>query len=70
MTKTNDLSTWSMKELLKEDRRWGAHDMNATEVRAEIARRRAGQTQWYTWISVGAAVVSALAAVIAIFHSK
>jgi hypothetical protein len=70
MTETNDLSTWSMKELLEEDRRWGAHDMNATEVRAEIARRRSGQTQLYTWITVGAAVVSSLAAVIPIFHSK
>jgi hypothetical protein len=35
MKNTGDLSTWSMKQLLKEDRRWGVNDMNGTDVRAD-----------------------------------
>jgi hypothetical protein len=66
MKNKGDLSTWTMKELRMEDRRWGVHDMNATEVRAEIARRRDGWAHRSTWISVIAAIVSALAAVVAV----
>jgi len=31
--KTNNMSTWTCWELLKEDRRWGKHPMPAEEIR-------------------------------------
>jgi hypothetical protein len=51
-----------MKELLKEDRRWGVHDMNATEVRAEIDRRRAQRKQWFTLAGIIIASLAVIAA--------
>jgi hypothetical protein len=41
MTNRGGLSTWSLKELLEAERRWCAFAMDATELRAEIARQRA-----------------------------
>jgi hypothetical protein len=65
-----DYSTWSFKELRKEDRRWGVHDMNATEVRAEIARRYAQWKHWGMLAGVFFTAVAAVAAVAAYFHSN
>jgi hypothetical protein len=44
--------------------------MNGIEVRAEIARRRVGQTQRYAWISAISAALSALGAIVTLFHSR
>jgi hypothetical protein len=44
MMSRGDLST-SLKELLEAERRWGAFDMDVTEIQAEIARRRVHQTK-------------------------
>jgi hypothetical protein len=37
--KTNDMRTWTYRELLEEDRRWGKHATQAEEARFEIERR-------------------------------
>lgn len=46
--------------LLKEERRWGQYDMNATEVRAEIPRRRENWKTLGVWIGIPGAVIAAI----------
>jgi hypothetical protein len=67
MTNRGGLSTWSLKELLEAERRWGAFAMDATEIRAEIARRRAHQKQAYLLMGVIFAAVTAVVAVASLF---
>jgi hypothetical protein len=67
MTNRGGLSTWSLKELLEAERRWNAFAMDATELRAEIARRRAHQTQAYVMLGVILVAVAAVVAVASLF---
>jgi hypothetical protein len=60
MKNRGDLSTWWYWELLKEERRWGPHAMQAEGIRAEIARRNELQKLWAMWIGV----VGALAGIV------
>jgi hypothetical protein len=39
MKNKDDLGTWSYWELLKEERKWGKHAMQAKDIRFEIERR-------------------------------
>jgi hypothetical protein len=39
MKNKGDLKTWSYWELLREERKWGKHAMQAEEYRFEIERR-------------------------------
>jgi len=54
-----DLSTWSYRELLEEERRWGKHAMQAEEIRFEIDRRHRSYKLWALGIgAVGAIIVA------------
>lgn len=59
-----DLSTWWYFELLKADRRWGPHAMQAEGIRAEIARRNQLQKQIAVWIGAVAGIVAIIAGLI------
>ncbi|GLH78570.1 hypothetical protein SSBR45G_34790 [Bradyrhizobium sp. SSBR45G] len=63
MKNQGNLSTWSYWELLKEERKWGKYDMNATEVRAEIERRREHWKTLAMWIGIPGGVIAAIVAV-------
>jgi hypothetical protein len=67
MTYRDGLSTWSLKELLEAEKRWRAFAMDATEIRAEIARRRVHQTQAYVMLGVILVAVAAVVAVASLF---
>jgi hypothetical protein len=65
-----DLSTWSYRELLKAERRYGKYDMNAEEIRFEIERRREKWKVWALWIGATGAIVAAIFTIANYFHSK
>jgi hypothetical protein len=46
MKNRGDLSTWSYWELLREEKKWGPHAMQAEGIRAEAARCNQLQKQW------------------------
>ena len=60
-----NLHTWSYRDLIKRERGYGVHDMQAVELRAEISRRREHRSQIYTLASVTAAAISAFGSMIA-----
>jgi hypothetical protein len=60
--RTNDLSTWWYWELLKEERKWGKHAMQAEGIRFEIERR------YRNWKTIGLAI-TATGGVIAAFFT-
>lgn len=63
MKNRGDLSTWWYWELLKEERRWGPHAMQAEGIRFEIKRRRDEWKVWALWITAGCAVIVAIVTV-------
>jgi hypothetical protein len=70
MKNRGDLKTWWYWELLKEERRWGKHAMQAEEIRFEIERRRAEWKVWALWITAGGAVIAAIATIANWLNSK
>jgi hypothetical protein len=65
MTRKDDVSTWSLKDLKKEDRRLPASDIRGAEARAELSRRQDRRNLWINVISAVAAVIAAVAAIAA-----
>jgi hypothetical protein len=70
MKDRGNLSTWSYWELLKEERKWGKHAMQAEEIRAELGRRREHWKTMGMWIGIPSAVIAAVFTVANFFHSK
>jgi hypothetical protein len=59
--KTNNMSTWTYRELLKEDRSWPKHAMQAEEVRFEIERRHR------TWKAISLPIGAIGGVIVAVF---
>lgn len=70
MKDRGNLRTWSYWELLKEERRWGKHDMNAEEIRTEIERRREHWKTLALWLSFPVAILAAVFTIANYFHAK
>lgn len=66
--KTNDMSTWTYWELLKADRSYGKHDMQADEIRSEIERRHRTWKMIALWIGAGSAVIAAIFTILNYFR--
>jgi len=58
--KTNNMSTWTYRELLEADRRYGKHDMQAEEIRFEIERRHRTWKMIAVWIGAAGGVIAAI----------
>jgi hypothetical protein len=60
MTNRGDLQAWSFKELLAAERRRDAFAIDATEIRAEIARRRVQQRQAFILVALRVLIFAAV----------